>query len=85
VYDQGSNFIVAFSEFSSLHCFAHIPNTVLKHTFEGSASFDQMLTNCNLVIKYLKKSGLQRKLEKQLIQEAKKRWCPRYEVNSGQG
>jgi hypothetical protein len=85
VHDQGSNFIAAFSEFGSLPCFAHILNTILKHTFEGSASFDQMLTNCKLVIKYLKKSGLQHKLEKQLIQQAETRWCSRYEVIFGQG
>ena len=75
-----SVFLSCFSSMGFLSCAAHNINLVLSHTFADMPSgfvyqtIDETLQNCAELVTYMKRSGLNVKLEKKLVQQVETRW-----------
>ena len=82
VIDRGSNMVKAFSGLPHLNCICHILNNILHDTFQSQRSeagplhndWINLLETSKTVVKYLKHTGLTRKLSKTLHQPIDVRW-----------
>ena len=67
--DQAGNYGTAFRTYRRFGCFAHILNTVLKHTFKDqflqseAPAMEACIQAVKNAVRYLKKSGLAARLE----------------------
>ncbi|KAF0298559.1 Transposable element Hobo transposase [Amphibalanus amphitrite] len=78
--DSASNNISAFRAMGLLSCAAHNINLVLAHTFDEMPkdfvyeTIDETIKNSSELVTFMKRSGLNAKLNKKLVQQVKTRW-----------
>ena len=83
--DNASNNVKAFRDRGFVSCSAHDLNLVLKHTFDELPrgehfvfeELEETLANCVALVAYMKRSGLNARLQKRLSQHSETRWNSR--------
>jgi len=80
VTDNAANMIAAFrGRCCRVSCFAHCLNLVVTDMLAiDNADFQSMITNCKVLVRHFKHTGLQRKLPRTLKQECPTRWNSTY-------
>lgn len=80
VTDNASNMIAAFRDrCSRVSCFAHCLNLVVTDMMGvENVDFQTMITNCKVLVRHFKHTGLQQKMRKTLKQECPTRWNSTY-------